>query len=263
MTHDPTGPTPQTQGPLVVCGQVPVTHTSPTDAVSHMLGEIGARRRGEAQSGVAIHFVNAWTVVLAETDPLLTQVLAQDVNFPDGTPVVWHARMRGRHVPADRVRGPSYFLDVLDQGRAIDARHFLLGGTDEMLNVLRATIADRFPGVIIAGVESPPFRPPTDDELREQDARIAATRPDVVWVGLGSPKQEFEAHRLASTLNAVVPAVGAAFDFTAGRVTPAPEWMQRSGLEWLHRLGSEPRRLWRRYLVGNAKFVWIASRGPR
>ena len=166
-------------------------------------------------------------------------------------------------MPADRVRGPSYFLDVLDQGRAIDARHFLLGGTDEMLNVLRATIADRFPGVIIAGVESPPFRPPTDDELREQDARIAATRPDVVWVGLGSPKQEFEAHRLASTLNAVVPAVGAAFDFTAGRVTPAPEWMQRSGLEWLHRLGSEPRRLWRRYLVGNAKFVWIASRGPR
>ena len=96
MTHDPTGPTPQTQGPLVVCGQVPVTHTSPTDAVSHMLGEIGARRRGEAQSGVAIHFVNAWTVVLAETDPLLTQVLAQDVNFPDGTPVVWHARMRGQ-----------------------------------------------------------------------------------------------------------------------------------------------------------------------
>ena len=252
-----------TQATLVVCGRVPVRHETPSSAVSFTLESVLARRRGEIKSGVALHFVNAWTVVLADSDPALRQVLDVDVNFPDGTPVVWHARLRRQQVPSDRVRGPSFFLDVLDQGRALDVRHFLLGGSEEMLDALTLELQQRFPGVIVAGAESPPFRPLTAEELRAQDARITATRADVVWVGLGSPKQEFEEHRLATEMNVVVGAVGAAFDFTAGRVAPAPEWMQRGGLEWLHRLGSEPGRLWRRYLIGNTRFVWIASRSPR
>lgn len=116
---------------------------------------------------------------------------------------------------------------------------------------------------MLAGAESPPFRDLTDDERREQDDRIQASRADIVWVGLGTPKQDFEAERLAEALPLLAAAVGAAFDFTAGTVKPAPAWMQRSGLEWAHRLASEPRQLWRRYLIGNARFVSIALRRHR
>ena len=196
---------------------------------------------------------------------LLTAARAQhpvlEVSLLCDPPLADHPQPAVQHFAARYA--PSFFLDVLDQGRALDVRHFLLGGSEEMLDALTLELQQRFPGVIVAGAESPPFRPLTAEELRAQDARITATRADVVWVGLGSPKQEFEAHRLATEMNVVVGAVGAAFDFTAGRVAPAPEWMQRGGLEWLHRLGSEPGRLWRRYLIGNTRFVWIASRSPR
>jgi N-acetylglucosaminyldiphosphoundecaprenol N-acetyl-beta-D-mannosaminyltransferase len=113
---------------------------------------------------------------------------------------------------------------------------------------------------VLAGAESPPFRDLTDDEKREQDERIRASGADIVWVGLGTPKQDFEVERLVETMPVLAAAVGAAFDFTAGTVKPAPEWMQRNGLEWAHRFASEPRRLWRRYLIGNVEFVRAAGR---
>ena len=119
----------------------------------------------------------------------------------------------------------------------------------------------RFPGLLVAGREAPPFRPLTEEERRETAARIDATGADVVWVGLGTPKQDFWMADMRPLLKAPVRvAVGAAFPFHAGKVPQAPRWMQRACLEWLYRLCAEPRRLWRRYLVGNPRFLLLVLR---
>ena len=121
---------------------------------------------------------------------------------------------------------------------------------------MRANLERRHPGIRIVGTESPPFRAIADEELDETVARIRAAEADAVWIGLGAPKQDVMGARLRERDAApLLFAVGAAFDFIAGTKSRAPEWMQRNGLEWAHRLGSEPGRLWKRYLVGNAQFV--------
>ena len=138
--------------------------------------------------------------------------------------------------------------------------HYLLGSDADTLAALVTAIRYRFPGVSIAGTDSPPFRDPSQGELVDRDERIRRSGAHVVWVGLGTPKQDYEVARLASATGTVAIAVGAAFDFVAGTKPQAPLWMQRSGLEWLFRLASEPRRLWRRYLFGNARFIRAALR---
>ena len=138
--------------------------------------------------------------------------------------------------------------------------HYLLGGSGQTLPQLREQIAARWPQARVVGAESPPFRPLTDAEARAQDDRIAASGAQIVWVGLGTPKQDWEVQRLAARLPVVAMAVGAAFDFLAGAKPQAPAWMQRTGTEWLYRLASEPRRLARRYAWGNPRFVYAAVR---
>jgi N-acetylglucosaminyldiphosphoundecaprenol N-acetyl-beta-D-mannosaminyltransferase len=145
-------------------------------------------------------------------------------------------------------------------------RHYLFGGTPEALEKLQAELRAEEPRIVIAGVESPPFRELSDAEVAEAAGRMRAAGADAVWVGLGAPKQDVMAARLRDVdAAAAIFCVGAAFDFVAGTVPRAPLWMQRSGLEWLHRLLSEPRRLWRRYLIGNPRFVmgvvWDRLRG--
>jgi N-acetylglucosaminyldiphosphoundecaprenol N-acetyl-beta-D-mannosaminyltransferase len=139
-------------------------------------------------------------------------------------------------------------------------KHFLLGSTDEVLALIRTNVESSYPGTLIVGAESPPFRAPTASELEEQDSRIAASDADIVWVGLGTPKQDIEVKRLAGSLPVVAVAVGAAFDFTAGTLKPAPKWVRQIGIEWSHRLVLEPRRLWKRYLFGNTRFLLAAAR---
>jgi N-acetylglucosaminyldiphosphoundecaprenol N-acetyl-beta-D-mannosaminyltransferase len=153
------------------------------------------------------------------------------------------------------VYGPDLLLDVVALGRSVELRHFLLGSTPEILETLETELRRRFPGANIVGISSPPFRDLTEQEWHDQVELITASGAQVVWLGLGTPKQDWEAARLAGAVPVVFCAVGAAFDFVAGTKRQAPAWMQQRGLEWIYRLATEPRRLWKRYLFGNARFV--------
>jgi N-acetylglucosaminyldiphosphoundecaprenol N-acetyl-beta-D-mannosaminyltransferase len=175
---------------------------------------------------------------------------------PDGMPVVWVARWSGFH-NVRRVYGPDLLLAELERSVKAGHRHFFYGGGPGVAQRLADRMQARFPGVEIVGVDEPPFAPL--DQLASPAAAelINAAGPDVVWVGMSSPKQDIWMARMRRLLDApVLIAVGAAFDFHSGAVSQAPAWMRRSGLEWAFRLGTDPRRLWRRYLVDNPWFLW-------
>lgn len=210
--------------------------------------------------GRHVHLANAYTIALADKSAEYRRVLnSPAVNFPDGKPIGWVSELLGHSPSLEHIRGPQLFLDVFEQGSMQGSiKHYLLGSTPEVLAALVANLETKFPNVSIVGAESPPFRALSDAELEAQDARIMESAADIVWVGLGTPKQDFEVERLARNLPVLAIAVGAAFDFAAGTLKEAPPWMTNSGLEWLFRLISEPRRLWRRYVFGNARFVKAA-----
>ena len=175
---------------------------------------------------------------------------------PDGMPMVWLLEAAGfRH--ATRVYGPDLMAACCERGVGFGWRHYFYGGAESVPERLAENLQARFPGLQVAGAYSPPFRPLTSSEDAEIVARINAAAPDLVWVGLGSPKQDLWMAEHRALLDApVLVGVGAAFDFFTGRVRQAPRWMMRLGLEWFFRLLQEPRRLWRRYLIGNPRFVW-------
>ena len=144
----------------------------------------------------------------------------------------------------------------LNAGGSRPISHFFYGATDEVLEQLRENLLKKFPKLEIAGMYSPPFRPLTDEEKGEIADRINAAKPDIVWCGLGTPKQDYWVAEFRPRLDcAAILAVGAAFNFHAGQVRQAPPWMMKIGLEWMFRLCVEPRRLWRRYIIGNPRFV--------
>lgn len=220
----------------------------------------------ELHEGVAIHFANAYNVALAETDPLYRNLLERgDVVFSDGVPVVWAGKRLHPHVTDlwTRVYGPEVMAAVLDRSSPVGPRHYLLGSTPDTLTALQASIHSRWPEAVIAGAESPTFGAWNSQELSARDDRIRKSGASLVWVGLGTPKQDWEVHRLAQSLPVVALAVGAAFDFLAGTKTQAPVCMQRLGLEWTYRLASEPRRLARRYFWGNPVFIWSVLKHRR
>ena len=237
-------------------GRVEVERTNLDEAVDTILGGLSGRNRRD------VHLVNAWTVALADTDGSVCDALeGAGMNLVDGKPLVWTSALRREWPRVHQTRGADVMRTCLDLGRHRGAKHYLLGSTDEVLAEMRTRLEAEFPGVEIVGIESPPFRPLTSDEYAEQDARILASGATVVWVGLGTPKQDFEVLRLSKSTGIVCVAVGAAFDFIAGTVEEAPELMQKFGFEWLFRLISEPRRLWRRYLIGNLEFIRAVVRG--
>ena len=241
--------------PVLPCAGIPIAAIGPQDAVELVIDL--AKDVGKNKTGFDVHLCNTYTLSLLE-DPYL-QLLLQEasVNLADGWPIVAANRLMHRGTPQhyDRVRGPSLFANVLDQGRAQKLRHYLLGATLETLQTLQEEIGVRFPGVVVVGAESPPFRRASLTERIEQKERIRSSGAQIVWVGLGTPKQDFECAAIAEELPVVTVGVGAAFDFMAGTVEEAPEWMQEHGVEWAHRLASEPKRLWRRYLIGGPRFV--------
>jgi N-acetylglucosaminyldiphosphoundecaprenol N-acetyl-beta-D-mannosaminyltransferase len=174
---------------------------------------------------------------------------------PDGMPLVWLAR--GRDPNVSRVYGPDLMLAEFQHSALSGHRHFLYGGGPGVSGRLAAAMASRFPGLQVVGTLEPPFAPLDQLTSAETAAAINATGADVVWVGISSPKQERWMAKMRPLLEApVLIGVGAAFDFHSGTVRQAPRWMQRSGLEWLFRVLTEPRRLWRRYLVNNPWFLW-------
>lgn len=218
-----------------------------------------ARTLGQNQRpGCAVHFCNAYNVALAAKNPEYLSVLQSgDVIFSDGVPITWVGKAAHPHLREtwERVYGPDVMTAILKQSTQEGPRHYLLGGTPETLNALQDNIKRCFPGAIVVGAESPPFRTPSVTELADRDKRIRESKATMVWVGLGTPKQDYEVARLADSLPVVALAIGAAFDFLAGTTSQAPVWMQRNGLEWIYRFAQEPRRLGHRYLWGNSVFL--------
>lgn len=175
---------------------------------------------------------------------------------PDGMPLVWLGRLAGyRHMT--RVYGPDLMLAACERSLDAGYRHFFYGGGEGVADLLAERLQARFPGLQVAGTYCPPFRPLTPAEDQALLERIEDVKADIVWVGLSTPKQErFMAAHVGHLSAPVMIGVGAAFDFHAGLKRQAPRWMQRSGLEWLFRLVTEPRRLWKRYLVNHPLFVY-------
>jgi N-acetylglucosaminyldiphosphoundecaprenol N-acetyl-beta-D-mannosaminyltransferase len=174
----------------------------------------------------------------------------------DGMPLVWLCRLKGQP-QAERVYGPDLMLALCARAEAAGYRHFFYGASPAVLEALTTRLRARFPALRVAGTYAPPFRPLEPAEDSEIVVRIRQSAPDIVWVGLSTPKQEhWMAEHVERLGGPVLIGVGAAFDFHSGKKRQAPRWMQRSGLEWLFRLLSEPRRLYRRYLLNIPLFIW-------
>jgi len=197
------------------------------------------------------------TVIEAQTDSALASALNRSfLTTPDGMPLVWVAKLQG-HRDIERVYGPDYMLAMCRFSVARGYRHFLFGGHPGVAERLRAEMVGRFPGLQIVGHYTPPFRQLTRDEEEELAQLVAEAKPDVFWVGLGSPKQELFMAKYCGLLDVkLMVGVGAAFDFHSGRVKEAPEWIKKTGLQWIYRLIKEPRRLWRRYYSCVPSFIW-------
>lgn len=177
---------------------------------------------------------------------------------PDGMPLVWLGQQAGR--PVSRTCGPDLMEKVLLESPRTGLKHYFYGGKPGVAEQLKAGFEARAPGLNVVGVDTPPFRQLTPAELDEVAAQINRSGADVVWIGLSTPKQEYLMSALAPKIRSTLIGVGAAFDFHTGAVKRAPHWMQKRGLEWAFRLASEPRRLWRRYLIMAPKFVWLIAR---
>jgi N-acetylglucosaminyldiphosphoundecaprenol N-acetyl-beta-D-mannosaminyltransferase len=201
------------------------------------------------------------TVMECRRDETLRRIVNRaGMTTPDGMPLVWLSRLAG-HAYVSRVYGPDLMLAEMAASREKGHSHFLYGGRTGVADRVAATMRSRFPGVRITGTLAPPVG--TVEQLCNPQtvSAINAAKPDIVWIGISSPKQDYWMACMRPLLEApVLIGVGAAFDFHAGTVRQAPRWMQRSGLEWFFRLLQEPRRLWRRYLVDNPWFLFELAR---
>lgn len=177
---------------------------------------------------------------------------------PDGMPLVWLSRLKGSS-NVDRVYGPDLMLAVCEKASKRGYRNFFYGGGPGVAELLADRLRSRFPGLNIAGIHSPPFRALTSEEDDKVSESICRSQPDIVWVGISTPKQEMWMAQHVDRLRAVLIGVGAAFDFHAGLKGQAPRWMMNSGLEWLFRLIQEPARLGPRYLKNNPQFVGLIA----
>jgi N-acetylglucosaminyldiphosphoundecaprenol N-acetyl-beta-D-mannosaminyltransferase len=195
-------------------------------------------------------------VMEAQDSPVFRAILnGAFLNTPDGMPMVWLGKYNG-HASMSRVYGPDLTLDIFAWSQKSGCTHFFYGGQPGVAEDLRRNMEAKFPGIVVAGCYSPPFRPLNVEEEAAFIAAIDRLKPDIIWVGLSTPKQErFMAEYLPKLNTTLMIGVGAAFDFYAGRTRQAPRWIQRSGFEWLYRLCNEPRRLWKRYLKNNPLFV--------
>jgi N-acetylglucosaminyldiphosphoundecaprenol N-acetyl-beta-D-mannosaminyltransferase len=205
---------------------------------------------------------NVHTVMAAREDPRLHAALqGSSLNVPDGQPLVWAVNALGYPL-ASRVYGPELMSRACARAAASGQQFYLYGGRNQgALVQLALNLRQRHPGIKIVGGYSPPHRPLSEEEQDAIVEEINHSRADVVWVGIGVPKQEKWMAQMRPRLHApVLIGVGAAFDFHAGLVPQAPNWLQEAGLEWAYRLAHEPRRLWRRYMRYNPRFVAAFSR---
>lgn len=241
-------------GHMKVAG-VPVSLVNMDIACTEVL-----RHHGRGRGGYCI-FRDMNGVVGANDDPALMRAHENALLVtPDGMPLVWLARIKGCDW-VDRVYGPDFMLEFCRISAPMRLRHYFYGGTDGVLEKLTTQLLAQFPDLTICGSYSPPMRPISEATNLDDVDRIRAARPDVVWVGLGTPKQELWMQANSPHLDsALLMGVGAAFDFHAKVKSQAPRWMQRSGLEWSFRLMSEPRRLGRRYLIGIPRLAMLLAK---
>ena len=208
---------------------------------------------------VYIACVNSHAIVMSLKDPECANALnSADILLPDGVGIILASKLLGGAIKK-RISGPDVFLEFTRRiNTAGGCRYFFYGSTDDVLEKIREKLAREFPNIEVAGTCSPPFREITVAENNKVIEIINKAHSDILWVGMTAPKQEKWIARNLEDLNvSVAVAVGAGFDFYAGRINRAPLWMQRVGLEWFWRLVKEPKRLWRRYLVGNTIFIWL------
>jgi N-acetylglucosaminyldiphosphoundecaprenol N-acetyl-beta-D-mannosaminyltransferase len=200
-------------------------------------------------------------VMESQADPSLRDIHNNSgLTTPDGMPMVWSGRYAGAKY-MERVYGPDLMLELCARAAERGWSSYFYGGKEGVPELLAERLTDRFPGFRVAGTYSPPFRPLTAEEDRELVERVNSAAPDLIWVGLSTPKQErWMAAHIGRLQAPALLGVGAAFDIHAGLLPQAPPWIQRVGLEWLYRLLREPRRLWRRYLHNNPRFIAAVMR---
>ena len=196
-------------------------------------------------------------VTEAQSNRQLLQVLNNSViNAPDGMPMSWIGWLHG-HTQMDRVYGPDFMTNLCRLSISKGYRHYLYGGRSGIAQALQSALEDRFPGLQIVGTFSPPFRPLNREEEGAFLDDVRDAKPDILWVGLSTPKQECFMGEYVDRLGVpLLVGVGAAFDFHVGKINDAPGWIKRLGFQWLHRMLQEPRRLWKRYLLNNPVFLW-------
>lgn len=236
---------------------IKIVVSDPEEAVSHVVETVEELRGGY------ISFANAHTTVLAHEDREFHQVqMEASYVMPDGRPLSKLLRLRG-FSQASQIAGPDFMGRIWEATRSGTLSHYFYGGSPKTIEALRKRLANDYPELKIVGMESPPYRPLTDEEDREMIERINASGADFIWVGLGAPKQEYFMRAHKDMLCGVMLGVGAGFDFQAGTVKRAPEWMQKHYLEWLYRFCQEPGRLWKRYVVTNLKFIGMVMQYHR
>jgi N-acetylglucosaminyldiphosphoundecaprenol N-acetyl-beta-D-mannosaminyltransferase len=221
------------------------------EAVERIVAWAGERGHPRTVSTTGMH-----GVIEAVHNPVVASDLAAtDMVVADGAPVMWMGRLHG-HPMKRRVYGPELMLATLERTAPLGLRHYFYGAAPGVAADLARRMQERFPGLQVAGTFCPPMGPVPPEEPADAAASIRDSKPDILWVGLGTPKQErwMIARRDAFGIPVTI-TVGAAFDFHTGRVTQAPAWMRERGLEWFYRLCSQPRRLWRRYLVQGGDFA--------
>lgn len=243
----------------VDCRQRELVLGVPIDVLNFVTVQYCLMAWGHQYQSRYVVLANAHVVVTASRNPEFGDVIAAaDMTTPDGASVAWMLN-KLRHTPQERVSGPDLTWALLGRCEMEQLPVYFYGSTPETLARLKQRTQTTFPK-LVASFEAPPFRSITVDEDSASIQRINSSGAGLVFVGLGCPKQEFWMHAHRDRVNAVMLGVGAAFDFHAGTELRAPAWMRSHGLEWLHRLVSEPRRLWKRYLVTNTLFILGAAR---
>ena len=222
------------------------------DAIRYMEDRIESR-----ETGYFIAVVNAHLILEAYDNPTIRDALSKaSLVVPDGMPLIWLGRLKGRLLKR-RVYGPE-LMETFLKKTGSKYRHFLYGGNVGIADKFAEKLTKLYRGLNFVGTYSPPFHKLSDDEERKVIDLINETKPDIVWVGIGAPKQELWMYEHRDKLNVpIMVGVGAALDFLSGVKPQAPGWMQETGFEWLFRLITEPKRLWKRYIIGNTRFLYL------
>lgn len=232
-----------------------------TPIAATSIAEVAGLVRQWAKDGLGrfIGVRDVASTVALHNDPALHDIGAKAaLNLPDGMPIVWLGKLRGHQL--ERTCGPDLMDHLLRSSGDGSLSHFFLGGKEGVAERLAERYRNAVPGLQIVGCHTPPFRPMTPDENANVLTAIKSSGADIVWLGISSPKQDIWMRDNVDQLSQTLIGVGAAFDFLSGEVRRAPVWMQKNGLEWLFRLLSEPRRLWRRYFILAPQFVWHSAR---